>query len=130
MGRRKKAGTQRRSGFEDRFEKFLKTNKIKYRYEPYAIPYTVPERDAKYFPDFEITTRSGKVIICETKGNFTAQDRKKMALVVEQNLLHDIRMVFMRNNFIRKGSKTSYGDWCDKHGILWTIGSIPESWLK
>ena len=31
---------------------------------------------------------------------------------------------------IRKGSKTTYGMFCDKHGILWAEKTIPESWLK
>ena len=29
-----------------------------------------------------------------------------------------------------KGSKTTYGDFCDKHGITWSEKNIPESWLK
>lgn len=126
---KKKKITHRRSGFEDKFEKFLKSNKIKYRYEPYAIQYTIPERSAKYFPDFEIKTRSGKTILIETKGKFTPQDRRKMALVVAQNPLQDIRMVLMRNNYIRKGSTTTYGMWCDKNNIKWAIGKVPDEWL-
>ena len=31
---------------------------------------------------------------------------------------------------IRKGSKTTYGDFCDKNGIIWAEKNIPESWLK
>jgi len=29
-----------------------------------------------------------------------------------------------------KGSKNTYGDWCDKHGFLFADKVIPESWLK
>ena len=31
---------------------------------------------------------------------------------------------------IRKGSKTTYGDFCDKHGIIWAEKDLPKSWLK
>ena len=31
---------------------------------------------------------------------------------------------------IRKGSKTTYGDWCDKNGIVWAEKQIPEDWFS
>ena len=31
---------------------------------------------------------------------------------------------------IRKGSKTSYGMWCDKNDILYYDRIIPLSWMK
>ena len=43
----------------------------------------------------------------------------------------DIRIVFQSaNTKIRKGSKTTYGMFCDKHGIVWAEKNVPESWLK
>ena len=29
-----------------------------------------------------------------------------------------------------KKSKTTYGDFCDKHGIIWAEKDLPKSWLK
>ena len=31
---------------------------------------------------------------------------------------------------IRKGSKTTYGSYCDKHGIQWAEKEIPRSWFS
>ena len=43
----------------------------------------------------------------------------------------DIRIVFMSGKTkIRKGSKTTYGDWCDKHQIPWAEKQIPEAWFS
>jgi hypothetical protein len=42
-------------------------------------------------------------IIIESKGRFVAADRN---------------------------SKTTYGDWCDKHGFLYADKLIPEEWIK
>jgi len=42
----------------------------------------------------------------------------------------DIRFVFQRNNTISKNSKTTYGDWADKHGFKWCVfPNIPPDWL-
>ena len=54
-----------------------------------------------------------------------------MALVKEQHKDLDIRMVFMHaKNKIYKGSKTTYADWCNKHGYIWAEKTIPMEWLK
>jgi len=52
-------------------------------------------------------------------------------LIKEQNPKLDIRIVFQNENQkIRKGSKTTYADFCNKHGILFASKEIPEDWLK
>lgn len=54
-----------------------------------------------------------------------------MALVIEQNPDKDIRLLFMRDNFISKTSQTRYSTWCQKRGIKYHVslnGSIPEEW--
>lgn len=86
---------------------------IEFDYEPEEIPYRL---DLKYNPDWKI----GNVYI-ETKGKFDYDSRRKMLAVISQNPDKDIRLVFMRNNKLGKGSKTKYGDWCDKHGIKWSV---------
>ena len=34
------------------------------------------------------------------------------------------------NSKIRKGAKSSYGDWCYKNGFQYATKIIPEPWLK
>lgn len=124
---KKGKGVKRRSGFEDKIEAQLKKAKVKYGYESERIKYKVPEREATYIPDFVL--RGGDLII-ECKGRFTSHDRKKMALVIEANPTLDIRMVFMRDNYLRKGSKTKYSDWANKNNVKYAIGEVPTEWLK
>ena len=122
-----------RSGFEVKVKKSLESRGVEFKYESERFPYIVPESKHNYTPDFEVRTEIGTVIWIESKGNFTASDRKKMKLVVEQNPDRDIRLLFMRNNKIQRNSKTTYGSWCDKHGIKWAVsstGNVPESWIK
>jgi hypothetical protein len=116
-----------RSGFELEVANSLNESKSKFEYETTVIEYTVPERKSKYTVDF--TLDNG--ILIETKGRWTTEDRKKHLLIKKQHPELDIRIVFQSaNTKIRKGSKTTYGDWCDKHGILWANKEIPAGWLS
>jgi len=55
---------------------------------------------------------------------------KKLELIKKQHPELDIRILFMSSKTkIRKGSKTTYGDYCDKHGIVWAEKSIPSDWF-
>ena len=70
-------------------------------------------------------------IIVETKGRFVPADRRKHLKVKEQYPKLDIRFVFTNSKTkINKGSKTSYSDWCKRHGFLYADKVIPESWLE
>lgn len=52
-------------------------------------------------------------------------------MIKEQHPEFDIRFVFTNPKAkISKGSKTSYGDWCDKYGFLYAQETIPLSWIK
>lgn len=56
-----------------------------------------------------------------------------MGLVINQHPDKDIRMLFMRDNYIYKGSKTKYSDWCKAHGIKYHVsahGTVPEEWFE
>ena len=122
-----------RSGFEVKVKKSLESRGVEFKYESEKLPYIVPESKHLYTPDFIVQTEIGTTIYVEAKGNFTAADRRKMRLVIEQNPDKDIRMLFMRNNKIQRNSKTTYGSWCDKHGIKWAVsslGHVPETWVK
>ena len=116
-----------RSGFEHKVSDQLKENKIKFEYETTVIDYIKPETNHTYTIDF--TLPNG--ILVETKGRWVLEDRKKHLLIKKQHPELDIRMVFQSSKTkIRKGSKTTYAMYCDKHDIPWAEKVIPESWLK
>lgn len=125
-----------RSKFESDFADYLNKAKVKFGYEQDVLLYEVPR---KYHPDFTLNrpTRKARVerkLFIELKGRFTSADRNKMLAVKEQNPFLDIRLIFMQDNFLYKGSKTRYSDWCVKHGFEYHVVKntkvfIPDEWL-
>ena len=114
-----------RSGLEEKVADQLKKSGVRFEYETTKIKYVVPESLHTYTPDFVFPNG----LIVETKGYWDAADRKKHLLIKQQHPNLDIRFVFSNaNTKIRKGSKTSYANWCDKHGFLWAEKEIPKSW--
>ena len=96
-------------------------------FEAYKLPYVIPERTAMYNPDFVL----GNGIIVETKGIFETADRQKQLFIKEQYPFLDIRLVFSSSKSkIYSGSKTTYADWCGKHGFKYADKLIPAAWLK
>lgn len=79
----------------------------------------------RYTPDFILPNG----IMVEAKGKFMSQNRTKMIEVKESNPDADVRMLFMRNNYLTKKKSGTYGDWCDRNGFRWAVGQIPEEWL-
>lgn len=115
-----------RSGLEQRTAAFLKRHKVKFLYEQTRLPYLVSET-RHYTPDFQLPNG----IYVETKGRFMPADRKKHLLIKEQYPDLDIRFVFSNPNAkIRKGSSTSYADWCDKYGFKYAQEVIPLEWIR
>ena len=113
----RKKSSEKNSKYRSKFEERLAGHLayLGFKYEPIKLDYTIPETKHKYTPDFV----RGKLIY-ELKGRWTAQDRKKMRLLVEQHPEYEIIMVFQNPNIkISKGSKTSYADYCDKFNIKW-----------
>jgi hypothetical protein len=87
------------------------------QYEASWIGYTYPETKKKYKPDFQVGKSN---VYIESKGRFTSQDRKKMLLLVQQHPDKVFIMLFGRpENTLTKISKTTYSEWCEKHGIRW-----------
>ena len=120
-----------RSGLEESLASDLHSKGVSFEYEEHRLPYKVPSRIAHYTPDFYVTTKSGTVIVVESKGRFVTADRQKMLLVKAQHPHLDIRMVFSNpNTKISKQSSTTYGKWCEKHGFKYAKGLVPESWLN
>ena len=116
-----------RSGFEHKVADQLTESNTGFEYETTVIDYIKPQTHHKYTIDF--TLPNG--ILVETKGRWILEDRKKHLLIKEQHPELDIRIVFQSaKGKIRKGSKTTYADFCDKHGIVWADKEIPKDWLK
>lgn len=115
-----------RSGLEEDLAKELEGKGVAYEYETLTIKYEVNEV-RKYTPDFKLPNG----IIIESKGRFTSADRKKHLLVQMQCPEYDIRFVFSNSKAkLNKGSKTTYADWCLKHGFQYADKHIPEDWIK
>jgi len=97
---------------------------IKFKYEKVKIRWVPSEK--VYTPDFVLENG----IVVETKGRFVGSDRAKHLKIKEQHPELDIRFVFSNSGTkLSKGSKTSYGDWCRKHGFLYADKIIPKEWL-
>jgi len=115
-----------RSDYELRVAKHLAEQGVKFEYESQKITYQ--PKPKMYTPDFYLPEQD---IYIEAKGFFSPADRQKMLLVIKQNMFLDIRMLFLRaSNKLNRSSKTTYGKWCDKHGILWADKMIPLEWLE
>ena len=115
-----------KSGLEENISKQIEDRGIEVQYESEKVAYTIPASEHTYNPDFKLPNG----IRVETKGRFVLADRKKHLLVKEQNPNLDIRFVFSNSkNKINKKSKTTYGDWCDKHGFKYADKVIPDEWF-
>jgi hypothetical protein len=116
-----------KSGLEENISNQISARGIEVQYESEKVSYTIPASEHTYNPDFKLPNG----IRVETKGRFVIADRKKHLLVKEQNPNLDIRFVFSNSkNKINKKSKTTYGDWCDKHGFKYADKEIPDSWFS
>lgn len=125
--KRLKSWGKYRSGLEKRIGDALKKLGIKFKYETLKISYIKPSTPHKYTPDFILPNK----IIVEAKGIFSSADRKKHLLVKEQHPDLDIRFVFSNSRSkLYKGSKSTYADWCIRHGFLFADKEIPIEWLS
>ena len=115
-----------RSGFEKTLAQQIEEAGIGYEFETKTVLYVEPAKTKKYIPDFMLNNG----IIIEAKGRWDLDDRKKIVMVREQNPGLDVRMVFQRDHPLNKGAKTKYSEWCEKRGIPYAIGRIPEKWLQ
>ena len=115
-----------KSGLEENVSNQISNRGLSVEYESEEVPYIIPASEHTYHPDFKLPNG----IRVETKGRFVLADRKKHLLVKQQNPELDIRFVFTNSkNKINKKSKTTYGDWCDKHGFKYADKTIPDSWF-
>ena len=115
-----------RSGLEDDIAKDLKDRGVNFEYEKLKVQWQLLENKT-YTPDFKLPNG----IIIESKGRFVQADRKKHLMIQDQHPFLDIRFVFSNSRSkLYKGAKSTYGDWCNKHGFLYADKRIPDEWLK
>lgn len=127
MTKRRSKKPRFKSKWEIEVAKQIEEYGLPIEYECDKIVYIVPESKHTYNPDFRIA----KDVWIESKGKWTSEDRRKHILLREQHPDLKIYIVFQNaNQKIRKGSKTSYGDWATKHGIEWSHKKIKQEWLQ
>jgi len=115
-----------RSGLEQLVLESLKKRNCNAQYECIKIEWE-DLNYRSYTPDFLLPNG----IIIETKGRFTTEDRMKHLAIQKQHPNLDIRFVFTNSKAkLRKGSKTSYADWCDKNGFLYADKDVPQEWIE
>ncbi len=121
-----------RGGFRSTAEyhtaQYLNNVEVSYEYETCKIPYTRPETQHTYTPDFILPNG----IMIEVKGELTLEDRKKHLLIKDQHPDLDIRFAFVNpKRYINKNKKTNYASWARKYGFKYcTSPVIPIEWLE
>ena len=71
------------------------------------------------------------MIICEVKGRFTADYRRKHTCIKKPHPKLDIRFVFESSRRkLSKGAKTTYAQWCERNKFMYGDRVIPQEWLK
>ena len=108
-----------RSGLESAFSEAVGTKD--FAYEPYRLPYIIHK---KYVPDF-ICQRTGAMIEC--KGFFRVGDTQKYKAIRDE-IGRPLIFVFTDSRKkLRKGSKMTLGEWCEKEGLAhFTMKSVDK----
>jgi hypothetical protein len=115
-----------RSGLEHKISMALDIINYEYGYESIKIEWE-DLAYRTYTPDFILNNG----IIIETKGRFLTTDRRKHLCIKKQHPKLDIRFVFTNSRSkLSKGAKSTYAEWCIKHGFRYYDRIIPEDWLK
>ena len=115
-----------RSGLEHKISEALKEQGVDFGYENVKIEWE-DLAYRTYTPDFILNNG----IIIESKGMFTAADRRKHIAVKKQHPELDLRFVFENSRRkLRKGAKSTYAEWCIKYGFRYYDRIIPEDWIK
>jgi hypothetical protein len=98
--------------YRNNFESDIGEELVDWSYEPYQIPYVTKR---KYTPDF-----TKENILVECKGYFRVGDTQKYKAIRDSLYTQELVFVFTNSNKkVRKGSKLTMGEWCDKEGFKW-----------
>jgi predicted nuclease of restriction endonuclease-like RecB superfamily len=119
-----------RSGLEKTIADDMMERGVSFEYETVKLKYKQPSVIRSYTPDFILKCNDREIMV-EVKGEFTAADRKKTLLVLEQYPDIDLRFVFgSPGSKLSKRSKTTYAQWCNQHGIKWAGRKVPQEWIQ
>jgi len=120
---RSRKDKQHRSNLETQVEEALIAQGLTPLYETEKFPYVLHR---KYTPDFKV----GSVYI-EVKGWWPSAERTKFLAVIVNNPGLPIFVALQRPHLtLSKQSKTTYAQWCSKHGIAWCPVPIPPDFLQ
>ncbi len=128
-----------RSNYERVQAQRLIDNDIYFEYEEHRVEYQDPilngqchacgsdqvSKNRYYIPDFYFPETK---IYIETKGKFDLEGRHKMKEVCWSN--KNIKIVFMRDNYLTKKHKMKYSRWCEIQDIECAVGDIPLHWCR
>ena len=91
-----------------------------WQYEPRKYPYIIKRN---YIPDFVKDD-----LLVECKGFFRSGDTKKYISIRDSLSQNELVFVLTNpNKKVRKGSKITMGEWCDKEGFRWfTVDTLEE----
>lgn len=131
-----------RSNFEFNIARSLKERGIDFKYETesYEVWRSVYQPKCMecgsdnvisrhtYTPDFFLPNG----IVIETKGKVTPQVRTNLLEIKDAMAFYDIdwRIVFMRDNWLTKKKIKRLSDWAKDNNIKYSVGRIPDEWLK
>lgn len=114
---------EHRSGLETQVEEALLAQGLTPQYETEKFPYVLHR---KYTPDFKV----GEVYV-EVKGWWPSAERTKFLAVIMNNPGLPIFVALQRPHMtLSKQSKTTYAQWCTKHGIAWCPIPIPPDFMQ
>ena len=115
-----------RSGLEDAFRDLCDKEGLLVTYETDSIPFIAPSQKRRYTPDWKIADKC----YIETKGRFTAADRKKAILIKEQHPGISILYVLYRDQRLSKKSNTTYLMWAKERGLEACVFKDKDVWVE
>jgi hypothetical protein len=114
---------EHRSNLETQVEQALREQGLSPEYETEKFGYVLHR---KYTPDFRV----GNIYV-EVKGWWPSPERTKFLAVIMNNPGLPIFVALQRPQLtLSKQSKTTYAQWCTKHGIAWCPIPIPPDFIK
>lgn len=95
-------------------------NCVKYEHDQFLY-----STEHLYTPDFTVFTDDG-VFHVESKGFLRPDHRRTLLAVVNQwsdpAIAIDLRLLFQKDQKVRKGGKMKYSDWAKKEGLRYAVG--------
>jgi hypothetical protein len=120
---RSRKDREHRSNLETQVEEALLAQGYAPQYEPEKFGYVLHRQ---YRPDFKV----GDVYV-EVKGWWPPAERTKFLAVIMNNPGLPIFVALQRPFMtLSKQSKTTYAQWCTKHGVAWCPIPIPPDFIK